>query len=306
MAQVGPASMASARPVEAMRASFIDWGAILAGALTAAALSFVFLTFGAAIGLSVVSPWPSSGVSARTFSALAVFWTLVQQIGAFLAGGYIAGRMRAGWAELNADEVEFRDGLHGALVWALGICIGAALLLATAGAATRAATDLTSKAMSIAGLNTDPLAYYTDTLLRPGPARPAAGGGVAQTPARVEPVAPETRAEITRVVARSIANGSLSDPDKSYLATIVAQRSGLPQAEAEKRVTDTYAEANRVLREAANKARRTAVLGGLITGISLMISLAAAWWAAQRGGHHRDNSVPATLVFFGSSLRRPW
>lgn len=306
MAQVGPASMASTRPVEAMRASLIDWGAILAGALTAAALSFVFLTFGAAIGLSVVSPWPSSGVSARTFSALAVFWTLVQQIGAFLAGGYIAGRMRAGWAELNADEVEFRDGLHGALVWALGICIGAALLLATAGAATRAATDLASKVMSVAALNTDPLAYYTDTLLRPGPARPAAGGGVAQTPARVEPVAPETRAEITRVVARSIANGSLSDPDKSYLATIVAQRSGLPQAEAEKRVTDTYAEANRVIREAANKARRTAVLGGLITGISLMISLAAAWWAAQRGGHHRDNSVPATLVFFGSSLRRPW
>ena len=211
MAQVGPASMASARPVEAMRASFIDWGAILAGALTAAALSFVFLTFGAAIGLSVVSPWPSSGVSARTFSALAVFWTLVQQIGAFLAGGYIAGRMRAGWAELNADEVEFRDGLHGALVWALGICIGAALLLATAGAATRAATDLTSKAMSIAGLNTDPLAYYR-SLLRG--TRPAAGGGVAQTPARVEPVAPETRAETPRCCPFH-RQRPLSDPDRA-------------------------------------------------------------------------------------------
>ena len=36
MAQVGPASMASARPVEAMRASFIDWGAILAGAAVSA------------------------------------------------------------------------------------------------------------------------------------------------------------------------------------------------------------------------------------------------------------------------------
>ena len=136
MAQVGPASMASYTSSKPSPRSFIDWGAILAGALTAAALSFVLLTFGAAIGLSVVSPWPSSGVSARTFSALAVFWTLVQQIGAFLAGGYIAGRMRAGWAELNADEVEFRDGLHGALVWALGIRIGAALLLATAGAPT--------------------------------------------------------------------------------------------------------------------------------------------------------------------------
>jgi hypothetical protein len=297
--------MASARTADVARASFVEWGPILAGALTAAALSFVFLTFGAAIGLSVVSPWPSSGVSAGTFSALAVFWTLVQQIAAFLAGGYIAGRLRSRWAELNADEIEFRDGLHGALVWALGICIGAALLLATAGAATRAASDLATKAMSVAALNTDPLAYYTDTLLRPGPARAAAGGG-AQTPARVEPVSPETRVELTRIVGRSIANNSLSDPDKTYLASVVSQRTGLPQAEAEKRVADTYAEANRTIRETANKARRTAVLGGLITGISLIISLAAAWWAAQRGGHHRDTSVPATLVFFGSSLRRPW
>jgi hypothetical protein len=55
-------------------------------------------------------------VSARTFSALAIFWTVAQQIGAFLAGGYVAGRMRARWAELNSDEVEFRDGMHGALV----------------------------------------------------------------------------------------------------------------------------------------------------------------------------------------------
>ena len=182
-------------------ASYVEWGAVFAGALTAAALSFVLLTFGAAIGLSMVSPWPSSGVSARTFSALAVFWTVAQQIGAFLAGGYVAGRMRARWADLNADEVEFRDGMHGALVWALGIVIGAMLIFTAAGAATRAATDAVTKAASVAALNADPLAYYTDTLLRPGTARPAAAGAAAQTP-RVEPIAPETKAELTRIVSR--------------------------------------------------------------------------------------------------------
>jgi hypothetical protein len=305
MVQVGPGSVAAARPGTAAGASFVEWGAVFAGALTAAALSFVLLTFGAAIGLSMVSPWPASGVSARTFSALAVFWTVAQQIGAFLAGGYIAGRMRARWAELNADEIEFRDGMHGALVWALGIVIGAMLIFTAAGAATRVATEAVTKAASVAALNADPLAYYTDALLRPGSARPATGPAV-QTAGRVEPIAPETKAELTRIVSRSIANGSLADADKTYLAAVVAQRTGLPQAEAEKRVTDTYAEANRAVRDAANKARRTAVLGGLVTGISLLISLAAAWWAAQRGGHHRDNQVPATLVFFGSSLRRPW
>jgi hypothetical protein len=306
MVQVGPGSVAAARPGSAAGTSFVEWGAVFAGALTATALSFVLLTFGAAIGLSVVSPWPSSGVSARTFSGLAVFWTVAQQIGSFLAGGYVAGRLRARWAELNADEVEFRDGMHGALVWALGILVGAVLVFAAAGTAARVATDAVTKAASVAAVNADPLAYYTDALLRPGTARPAAAGAAAQTPARIEPVSPETKAELTRIVSRSIANGSLADADKTYLATVVSQRTGLPQVEAERRVTDTYAEASRAVRDAANKARRTAVLGGLIAGISLLISLAAAWWAAQRGGHHRDNQVPATLVFFGSSLRRPW
>ena len=229
MTQVASASTAVARPAGVAGISFIEWGAVFAGALTAAALSFVLLTFGAAIGLSTVSPWASSGVSAKTFTALAVFWTVAQQIGSFLAGGYVAGRMREQWAGLNSDEVEFRDGMHGALVWSLGIVIGAALLLATAGATARVATDAAGKVASAASTNTDPLAYYTDSLLRPAAARPAAAGAP-QTSARVEPVPAEVKAELTRIVSRSIANGTLAETDKSYLAGVVSQRTGMPQA----------------------------------------------------------------------------
>ena len=67
MVQVGPASGAAAG------FKFVEWSAIIAGAVLAAALSFVFLTFGSAIGLSAVSPWPDSGVSAKTLASLAVF-----------------------------------------------------------------------------------------------------------------------------------------------------------------------------------------------------------------------------------------
>ena len=70
MVQVGPA----AGVPTAFR--FVEWGSVIAGAVTAAALSFVFLTFGSAIGLSAVSPWPDAGVSAKTAASLAVFWTL--------------------------------------------------------------------------------------------------------------------------------------------------------------------------------------------------------------------------------------
>ena len=103
---------------------FVEWGPILAGAVLAAAVSFVLLTFGTAIGLSATSPWPGSGLSAKVLASLAVFWVMAQQIGAFMIGGYVAGRMRNRWHEASHDEVEFRDGLHGGLVWAVGIAIG--------------------------------------------------------------------------------------------------------------------------------------------------------------------------------------
>ena len=79
----------------------------------------------------------------------------------------------------------------------------------------------------------------------------------------------------------------------------------MSQAEAEKRVNDTFADADRAAREAADKARRAAVLTGFVTAASLLISLAAAWWAAQRGGHHRDNAIPARFAFAAPARRSP-
>jgi hypothetical protein len=114
----------------------------------------------------------------------------------------------------------------------------------------------------------------------------------------------EARAEIARIVARSVTAGSLSDSDRSYLASLVAQRTGVAQADAERRVNETINEAIRATREAADKARHAAILGGLVTAISLLVSLAAAWWAAQKGGNHRDQRIPARFAFVPPT-RRP-
>ena len=111
MVEVGaPVASRTAPVVE--KPSFVEWPAVLAGAVLAAALSFVFLTFGAAIGLSATSPWPGSGLSAKVIASIAVFWVLAQQIGSLLIGGYVAGRIRTRWLE-PGHEAEFRDGLHG-------------------------------------------------------------------------------------------------------------------------------------------------------------------------------------------------
>jgi hypothetical protein len=277
--------------------SYVEWSPVIAGAVLASALSFVFLTFGSAIGLSATSPWPNSGLSAKTLASIAIFWALIQQIGAFMAGGYVAGRMRSRWAE-TGDEADFRDGLHGGLVWAVGVTIAAFILLSAAGATVRTGVEIAGPATSTAAAATkDPMASVLDAMLRPVPVpAPGAPPATAQQPPRpaaAPPQAAETqRAEIGRLVATA-ATTELSASDRAYLAQLVSQRTGLLQSDAERRVTEAITAA----RDAADKARRAAVLTGVVAGIGLIISFGAAWWAAMKGGNHRDNAVPPRFPF---------
>jgi hypothetical protein len=272
--------------------SFLEWGPIFAGAVLAAALSFVLLTFGTAIGLTATSPWPNSGLPARVIASLAIFWTMAQQIATFMAGAYVAGRLRSRWQGVRQDEVEFRDGLHGGLVWAVGIVIGAALLMATAGAVARTGAELTGKTAIAAASTADPMDLVLDTMLRP-----TADASKRPAPATTE----DPRPQVSRLLTSAVSSGSLSEPNRTYLAQLVAQRAGISQEEALKRVD----EAVTGTRQAADKARRAAILTGLVTAIALLVSFAAAWWAAMKGGQHRDNAVPARFAFDRGQPVRP-
>lgn len=302
MTHVGPAPGTPGAVIQS-NPSFVEWGAVLAGAVLAAALSFVLLTFGTAIGLSATSPWPNSGVSTKVLAGVAVFWVMAQQIATFMVGGYVAGRLRSRWTDANQDEAEFRDGLHGGLVWAVGVVIGAALLMASAGAATRTGVEAAGKAVGAAAATASPMDAVLDTMLRPMTVAQASTAG-APTPS-TSPAGSasagqravntgtasqsEMRAEVSRILASAVAGGTMTEPNRTYVAQLVSQRTGLSQQEAEKRVADAVTSA----REAADKARKGAILTGFVAAASLLISFGAAWWAATRGGNHRDNSVPA-------------
>ena len=307
MTHVGTAPVASPAVVAAPATGFVEWSAVFAGAVLAAALSFVFLTFGSAIGLSATSPWPNSGLSAKVIASLAVFWVMAQQIGAFMIGGYIAGRLRTRWREAAQDEVDFRDGLHGGLVWAVGVAIGAALIMATAGAVARTGADVAGKAATVTAANAgDPMDLVLDTMLRPtsvaqAGAAPAAGAAAPRARPGAPATGDETRAEMARILASSVASGSMTEQNRTYLAQLIAQRTGVSQQEAEKRVNDALNAA----RAAADKARRAAVLTGFVTAAALILSFAAAWWAALKGGQHRDNSMPARFDFGPRRPARP-
>jgi hypothetical protein len=172
------------------------------------------------------------------------------------------------------------------------------LIFATAGLAARTAADLAGKAAS----SGDAMDLVVDTMLRPTTAQagapPAPGGAAAPRRAAGAPAGDETRAEISRILAASVTRGSISTENRAYLAQLIAQRTGLSQQEAERRVDDAVNAA----RAAADKARRAAALTGFVTAAALILSFGAAWWAALKGGQHRDSSTPARFDF---GPRRP-
>src|SRR4051812_12452311 len=104
---------------------YVDWGAIVAGAVLASAISILMFTFGTGIGLSMVSPWEGEGASTTAYFITLALWTLWVVVSSFMAGGYITGRLRRRIGDSTEHESDVRDGSHGLLVWALGLLIAA-------------------------------------------------------------------------------------------------------------------------------------------------------------------------------------
>ena len=112
----------------------------------------------------------------------------------------------------------------------------------------------------------------------------------------------ELQAPLTRVFATSLASGTMAPADRTYLAGIVARQTGLPQAEAEKRVDEAYAaakDAEAKARAAADKARKMGAIAAFLAAATLLIAAAAACAGAALGGRHRDEQVATRL--FGAS-----
>src|SRR3954453_22590174 len=135
--------------------SGVSWGAVLAGAVASCAVTLFLLSLGTGLGLSAVSPWGNSGVSATTFKIGTGLYFIVMAMMSSAIGGYLAGRLRTKWVGVHTDEVFFRDTAHGFLAWAAASVIGAVLLAAPAslvagaaatGAAQGAAASATQQA----------------------------------------------------------------------------------------------------------------------------------------------------------------
>ncbi|MEX2520791.1 MAG: hypothetical protein WD969_15830 [Paracoccaceae bacterium] len=128
--------------------SYVDWSSILAGAVVASGIAFVFTTFGAALGLTLISPYEGEGSAMAALIAVGS-WMLWTTVSSFMAGGYIAGRMRRRLGQSTADEVSIRDGIHGLTMWGVAVLLGAVLLASSADTAVKAAGDTATAAATV-------------------------------------------------------------------------------------------------------------------------------------------------------------
>jgi len=274
--------------------SYIDWPAILAGAAVAAAISLVLLTFGAALGLSLTSAHEGQSASLLWIAIVGGLWLLWVQVSASMAGGYLAGRMRRRHGDATESESDIRDGAHGLVVWAVATLAAAALAYSGAMGTVTAVGQTAGAAASAAGSAiaevADPNALLIDRTLRGGP-------GTA-------PSDEATRGEVGRILlSAALSDEGMTDADRQYLVSLAAARAGIPPEEAERRIDAVVAEAAKIeqqAREAADQARRTAMLAAFLAAVSLLVSAAAAYFAATAGGNHRDEK---TVV---EGWYRPW
>jgi hypothetical protein len=300
----------------AVRPHYLEWGPVILGALGATAISVVLLTFGAALGLSVVSPYPYAGISAKGLAVLTGTYVALVTVASFGAGGYLAGRLRSPWTGAVGNEItesHFRDGSYGFGVWALGVLLGSALAVSGVGGVLKAAVHSTT-AVAAAGtagaasnpnagaalsrLSMEPTDFAVDRVLAPTPA--PAGAAAAPASSRADLAAP-----VARVFAANLANPQLNAADRSYLVQLVMQQTGLPQADAEKRVDQAFTElkaAEQKARDAAEQARKATLIAAFLAAATLAVGCAAACGAASLGGRHRDDNT--LVVFWGS--RRFW
>lgn len=292
-------------PVELNSPGAVSWGAIAAGAAAAAALSLILLMLGVGLGLSSVSPWAREGVGTTTLGVSTILWVTLTQLLASAMGGYLAGRLRSRWTEVHGDEVYFRDTAHGFLAWAVASLATAAMLTSAvasilggsvqagasmaagmshaAGSAVAAAAGPSRPAQGAEG---GPMGYFVDSLFRRDGASPGADSATANS---------DNAAEVARIFMNTGGAGPLPPDDVRRVGQIVAQRTGLSQEEAEKRVVDVQAkaqarlnEADAAAREAADKARKASAYGSLWLFVSLLIGAFFASLCATFGGRRRD------------------
>lgn len=257
----------------------------------------------------------ASGMGGYLAGRLRTRWVSVQRDEVYFrdtAHGFLA------WSLATLLTAAMLTSTVGAILGA-GAQVGATAAGAVATtAAVGAGAAATGAANASPGQAQGVMSYFVDSLFRAdaSSAGAAAPAGAASAPAAGAPATaapamtagamspppptatgPAPVAEVARILlsAQQANAAALPPEDARYVGQLIAARTGVSQADAEKRVNDTYArlrakaaEAETQAREAADKARKASAYASMWMVVSLLIGAFVASFAATLGGRQRD------------------
>lgn len=268
--------------------SSVAWSAVIAGALSASAVSLLLLILGSGLGMAAASPWSFEGANTKTFTIGAAIWLIIMQLISAGAGGYLAGRLRNRWVNIHIKEASFRDWVHGFLAWAVATIIAASFLASAASAvvsggakaASAIAAGAATGAASTASGNEGNIAenqskYLVDRLFRSDNTTDEKN----------------MHTEASRILISGMIEGTLASEDRQYLAEIVAKRANVTNDEANRRIEEAITKFNQTkekAKENIDDARKAAMKTALFMFIALIIGAFIASYMAAVGGRHRD------------------
>jgi hypothetical protein len=261
--------------------SAVSLAAILAGSVTAVAVSLILLTIGAGMGLASVSPWANVGASLTTFTVMTAIWLIVVQWVASGVGGYLTGRLRTRWSGTHQHEVFFRDTAHGFLTWSVATLIAVVFVSSSAFMTVKSAAGAAAHAASTTGETfpnaTQAYAYDVDSLYRSAGAEDASMA--------------EARSQAATILTVAGLRGGIPADDRSYLVQSITARTGIAAADATARV-DAVITREQTMRldaqKAADAARKAGTALALFTALAMLIGAFIACVAAALGGQQRD------------------
>jgi len=198
---------------------------------------------------------------------VAILWIAFVQAASCAMGGYLAGRLRTKWVAVHTHEVYFRDTAHGFLVWAVGLVISVVFL-------SSVGMSIAKEGSAAGGRGRND--YYVDALFRTE--HPNVENGDAAF-----------REEAKEIFANALLRPEIAPQDKSYLADMVAARTGLSRAQAETRLRDTLA----MDRQALDTARKAVAHSLYWLFAALLIGAFCGSFAATLGGKRRDHVFSA-------------
>lgn len=273
--------------------SRVSWGAIFAGTVVGIGVLLMLSLAGMAIGLSAADFGPGQD-GFQGFTTGAGIWLVISQLVALAIGGFVAGR-------LAAVPKTTSTAFHGAAVWGLATLLIAYMATSAIGSAVSTATSaISSVASGVAQVapaavpnqrTQSQIASETDQVVnsvlsqREQNRAADAVGQSAQAVAEGDATVGEAVRNVTDQLFGT--GGVIGADDRRQAATVLAQRTGMTQAEAEETIdnvqrqvqqvaTNAPATVNTVATEATDALATAAFWGFVASLLGLIAAIVAA------------------------------